>query len=188
MKTLLLSLVILATLASCGKNNKVSSADVAAPGVGITNPLITGNSQAQALVSMINNPAAFGQGAISSGSTSGQTCGVKWGIFTYCYSSGSSSGTSTGQTWAQVVAANPSITYQYSNGLTVRNSDVAIATKQAELTSILNQATRVDVVGPIFYVTTANAQYAIDSRYPIQLLPNGVISNNGTNYYFVRAI
>ena len=185
MKKLLLALMVMATIASCGKNNKVDSGAVAGT-IGITNPLVTGSSQAQALVSMISNPALFGQGQIINSSTN-ETCGVKWG-FNYCYNTGSSSGsTSTGQTWNSVVAANPNLVYQYSNNLTVRHVDVNVTTKQNELASLLNSATAVQVNGPIYYITVGAAYYVIDTRYPIQVQPSAVSSTSGA-YYFIRAM
>ncbi|MBC7712786.1 MAG: hypothetical protein H7177_05580 [Rhizobacter sp.] len=183
MKTLLFSLMLIATLASCGKDNKVSSAT--SGNISISNPLVTGSTQGQALTSMISNPASFGQGQIvTGGSSSGQTCGVKWGIFSYCYSSGSSSGAvSNGQTWAQYVASVPNVGFQYSSGRFIYNSTIDIAAKQAELVAILNAATRVDVSGPIYYVTTASAQYVIDTRYTMQMNPSGTLTQSSSEYF-----
>ena len=183
MKKLLLSLMVLATLTSCGKNNTVSSAAPAGT-IGITNPLVTGSTQAQTLIAAINNPAAFGQGAVPV-SGSGQTC-KNWGILQYCYSSSSGSTAGT-QTWNQLIAANPGLTYLYTNGLTVRNSDVVVATKQAELVALLNSATNIEINGYAYIITTAAGKYAIDIRYPIQLQPSAVNSNSGS-YYFYQAI
>ena len=183
MKKLLLSLMVLATLTSCGKNNTVSSAAPAGT-IGITNPLVTGSTQAQTLIAAINNPAAFGQGAVPV-SGSGQTC-KNWGILQYCYSSSSGSTAGT-QTWNQLIAANPGLTYLYTNGLTVRNSDVVVATKQAELVALLNSATKIDIYGYAYIITTPAGQYAIDIRYPIQLQPSAVNANSGS-YYFYQAI
>lgn len=185
MKKLLLSLMVLATLASCGKDNKVSSngtTSTTTPTT-VTNPLVTGSTQAQALITMINNPSSFGQGTVSLGNAS-QNCQTKWTIFYYCTST-SSAGTTT--TWNQIVAQYPNLVYQYSNGNTVRHADVNIANKQAELISILNSATAVQVSGYIFYVTVGSNYYVIDARYPIQANPSGAYAN-GSQYYLVQAI
>ncbi|AUN99654.1 hypothetical protein DOM21_02540 [Bacteriovorax stolpii] len=191
MKKLLLSMIVLASLVSCGKDNKVSSTNST---LNYSNPYLSGNTQAQTyaqtLIAQINSYSSnFGNGVISSGS-SNQTCDTKWGIFYYCYTSSSgSSGTTT--TWNSIVASTPTITYQYSNGVTVRHSDVNIASKQSELISILNAATNVQVQamsgGNVYYITVSGAYYVIDTRYPIQANPSGVQSSSGTRY-FVRAI
>lgn len=181
MKKLLLSFIVLASLVSCGKDNKVSSAG----SYSITNPLVTGSSAGQSLTAMINNPASFGQGQVLN-SSSNQTCGTKWGIFQYCYGSGGSSQT-TGQTWAQVVAANPGITFYFYNSTVgtkaVANTSTNIAAKQAELVGILNAAISVEVNGPIYYVRTASAQHVIDTRYTIQMNPSGTATTNLTEYF-----
>lgn len=184
MKKLLLALMVMATLASCGKDNKVDSNPASTGFNGtITNPLVTNNSQAQALVSMIASPSTFGQGMISTGN---QNCGSKLGgFFTYCtYSTGSSSST----TWNQLVVSNPSIVYRYSNGTTVRHSDVNVTTKQNELTALLNSATSIQISGYMAYVTVGATYYVIDVRYPIQANPSAAASSNGQGYYFVDAI
>ena len=199
MKKLLLVLTVMATIASCGKNNKVDSNVAAvAPATGtVSNALAA--SQAPALVSAIANPAQFGQGAVITGgsSTSGQTCGTKFYIFNYCYSSstsGSSGGyTSSGQTWAQLVTANPSVVYKYATGRTVVNSQVDIATKQAELRNILNSATKIDVAGPIYYITAGTTIYVIDTRYTIQMQPSSLATVNANGQvqvtdYFLQTI
>jgi len=183
MKKLLLALMVLATLASCGKDNKVSS--TTANGLTVTNPIVTGSTTAQSLINMINSPTSFGQGqVVSSGSQ--QNCGTKWGFIYYCTTS-SSGGTSTGKTWAQAIAENPGVTFQYSSGRTVRNIDINITTKQQELINLLNAATNIQSNGPIYYVTTASGQYVIDTRYVIQVNPSATISS-GVNEYFMQAL
>jgi hypothetical protein len=187
MKTLFFALMVLGTLASCGKSNTVSSG---AATTSITNPLITGSASGQSLASMISNPASFGQGAIASNNPN-QTCATKaWGLIQYCYSSGSAS-TYSGATWAQVMAATPNITFYYYNSQVgtrqVTNTPALVASKQVELSSILNAATSVQVNGPIYYVTTASAQYVIDTRYPIQVNPSGTQNIGGATDYFIQA-
>lgn len=185
MKKLLLVFTVLGIIASCGKDNKVSSLG---NNFGITNPFVTGSTQAQGLVAMINNPSSFGQGQIISGSNT-SNCNSKWGGFLQIctYGGGSSFQNSFGATWAQVVLSNPNIVYQYSNGRTVRNIDVNITTKQNELAAILNSATNVQASGPVYYITTNIGNYVIDTRYPIQINPSGVQTTSGT-YYFLQAI
>lgn len=179
MKKLLLSFIVLASLVSCGKDNKVSS-NGSLPG--LTNPLIVNNPSGQGLAALINSPlTGFGNGVVLNGS-SNQNCGVKWGFLTYCYGSGSSVGT-TGQTWNALIAAHPSITFQYSSGRTVRNIDVSVAQKQTDLINILNSATQIQQNGTIYYITTAAGMYAIDTRYSIQMNPSGVATQMSSEYF-----
>ncbi|MBC7711742.1 MAG: hypothetical protein H7177_00285 [Rhizobacter sp.] len=185
MKTLLFSLMILATLASCGKSNKVDSN--AAAITSVSNPLVINSSQGSALVTAINNPTtSFGQGQLSLGGGSTGTCKTVAYIINYCYSGSVSTGSVT--TWNQILASYPTLTYQYSNGQTVRNSDIVVANKQAELAAILNSATSVQSNGYQYYVYTTAGTYVIDIRYPIQAQPSAVQLTNGTSYYFVQAI
>ena len=187
MKKLLLALMVMATLASCGKDNKVDSGSAATNGFNgtITNPLVTNSSQAQALVSMIASPSTFGQGVLTSGSN--QNCGSKfYGLLTWCTSS--YSGSSSSGTWYQLVTANPSLVYRYSNGTTVRHSDVNVATKQNELMSLLNSASSIQISGYQAYVTVGSTYYVIDVRYPIQANPSAAASSSGQGFYFVDAI
>lgn len=157
MKKLLLGLVVLASLVSCGKDNKVSSTSTT---TSLSNSLLTNNSYATDLANRISGyTTGFGEGYISNGST----------------------------TWNAVIAATPTITYQYSTGRTVRNSDVAISTKKSELIALLNSATNVTISGTIYYIQVSGAIYAIDIRYPIQANPS---ASQTTSYseYLVRAI
>ncbi|MEA9355204.1 hypothetical protein SHI21_03285 [Bacteriovorax sp. PP10] len=186
MKKLLLSLMVLATLASCGKDNKVSSGSTSL--VNVSNPLVTSNPYAQELVTRINNPAAgFGEGLIYSSASSNQTCGTKWGFINYCYGSSGSTSTTTGLTWNALAAQRPTVVYQYSTGRTVRHSDVSIATKQAELIALLNSASNIQVAGTLYYIQVSGAYYVIDTRYPIQANPSAV-SNGYQTEYFYQAI
>ncbi len=195
MKKLLLSMIVLASLVSCGKDNKVSSAATTTSTLTTySNPYLSGNAAAsayaQALVAQVNSySSSFGNGVISSYG-SNQTCETKWSIFYYCYSSSSGS-TGSSTTWNSIVASNPSLVYRYSNGETLRHADVAIATKQSELISIVNAATNVQVQamagGNVYYITVSGAYYVIDTRYPIQANPSGVQSTSAQKY-LVQAI
>lgn len=183
MKKFLLALMVLASLVSCGKNNKVGSAVATSPITGVTNQVILNNPAAVALISKIDNPATgFGNGLISSGS-SNQTCGVKWGIFTYCYSSGSTS-TQNSMTWNALLVADPDVVFQYSSGRTVTNGvNVTVASQQASLREILNRATNIQGDGTVFYVTAPGAQYVIDTRYSIQINPSGTATQTSSEYF-----
>ena len=188
MKKLLLSLMVLATLVSCGKDNKVSSAGVTTSPVTVTNPLVTGSAQAQELITRINNPAAgFGEGLLYTGS-SNQTCGTKWGFINYCYGSSGSNYATTGLTWNALAVQQPNIRYYYSRGTIVTHSSVNIATKQAELIALLNSAVSIQVSGTLYYIQiSSGVYYVVDTRYPIQANPSAVANSNGVEY-FVQAI
>lgn len=154
MKKLLLSLIVLASLVSCGKDNKVSST---ASSYSLTNTLISGNSYATDLASRISNPTTgFGEGYISN----------------------------SGTTWNVLTASRPTLVYQYSTGRTVRHSDVVVSTKQSELIALLNSATNVTVSGTIYYITVSGAYYAIDIRYPLQANPSAIQTTSYTEYLY----
>lgn len=164
MKRLLLSIMVMAVLASCGKDNKVNSdlAGAAAAGVNTyttTNPLLVNNPQAADLVNRINNPTTgFGLGSTSNGAT----------------------------TWNALLTQYPSAVLRYTNG-TVRNSDVTIVQKQTQLMNLVNSAQAIQVQGTIFYLTVNNAIYAIDSRYAIQINPSGLKSGY-SEVFFIDVI
>ena len=183
MKKFLLSLMVLATLVSCGKDNKVSSGSSNAT---ITNPIVTNNSYAQELITRINNPASgFGEGVVlTSTGSSNQTCGTKWGFINYCYGSSGSGNyaVSAGMTWNQLAAQKPNLAYYYFMSQPVVHSSVTIATKQAQLMQLLNTATSIQVSGTLYYIQVSGAYYVIDTRYPIQANPSGVTNGAQTDY------
>jgi hypothetical protein len=185
MKKLLLSLMVLATLASCGKDNKVSSGP-ATDVVNVTNPLTNNNPYAQELVTKINNPAAgFGEGLVlTSSGSSNQTCGTKWGFINYCYGSsgGGNYAVSAGMTWNQLAAQKPNLAYYYNLSQPVAHSSVNIATKQTQLIQLLNSATSIQVSGTLYYIQVSNAIYVVDTRYPIQANPSALKSTQGEDF------
>jgi hypothetical protein len=190
MKKLLITLMVLASLVSCGKDNKVSSGSSTSNGY--TNGILTGNASAaaQALVAAVNNPSVFGQGAayMSTGST-GQTCGTKWGFINYCYGSSTSSGSvAMGKTWNQIIAETPSVVFQYTNGNVRNGQDVTVASQQTFIMNLLNTASNVQVYGTIYYITVGNDIWAVDTRYALQMNPSAKQTNGYTAYYFLRAI
>jgi hypothetical protein len=161
MKSLLLSLLVLASIMSCGKDNKVSSTG---PVVNYSNPILasnpTANTYASELVAKINTPASFGNGQANS--YSGNYLG----------------------TWNTLIAGYPSITFQYSNG-NISNSSINITNKQNELVALVNKATNVQFNGIIYYVTVQGVTYAIDPRYALQMNP---IATQFSSGYYVQQI
>lgn len=195
MKKLLLSLMVLASLISCGKDNKVSSGTAEltpTPPIinGYSNGQLTGPSIqiAQDLIAKINNPVSlFGEGlVVASSGNSNQKCATKLLIIHYCYGSysGGSSTVYSGMTWNKLASEFPNLSYTYLRSHTVHSS-VNIATKQAELIQLLNRATDLQVVsGTVYYVTVPEAIYIIDVRYPIQANPSAVKNAQGEDYMF----
>lgn len=187
MKKLLLSLMVLASLVSCGKDNKVSSGSSS---YNYSNAYLsgTGATYASDLVAKINNYSAnFGNGQIYT-SSSNQTCGTKWGFINYCYGSSGSNYATTGLTWNALAAQQPNIRYLYSDNTIVTHSAVNIATKQQELITLLNSATNIQVSGTLYYIqVTSGAYYVIDTRYPLQTNPSAV-TNGYQTVYFYQAI
>jgi hypothetical protein len=185
MKKLLLSLMVLATLASCGKDNKVSSGS-STDLLNVSNPLVTNNPYAQELVTRINNPAAgFGGGLVlTSSGSSNQTCGTKWGFINYCYGSSGSANyaVTAGMTWNQLVAQRPNLAYYFVYSQPVVHSSINIATKQAQLIQLLNSASNIQVSGTLYYITVSGAYYVIDTRYPIQANPSAIQTTQYTDY------
>lgn len=175
MRKLILSLIVLTFLVSCGKDNAVNGDANANANPIVTNPIVTNNTSAQDLISKINNPAAgFGTGTLYISTASTTTCKEKW-ILTYC-SSSYGSGNQTTTTW-NAIAASRDLTYRfvYFNGAGISksysHSSVAIAKKQSDLIGILNSATAIYKIGTVYTIIVSNAQYIIDTNYPIQANP-----------------
>ena len=195
MKKFLLSLMVLASLVSCGKDNKVSSSS----GNGSSAITINDSSgNAANLGNYINQSETyFGNGYATNYGTWNQVvaanpyysfkyvttsyagnanCSVKWSIFYVCTSSSSGSGS---MTISRSVVA----------------SSVDVGAKRAELAAIVNSAVNYNGVasiqvsqgsnGSIYYVqTTSGVKYAIDTRLPIQANPTGIQQTNGQVEYF----
>lgn len=197
MKKLLLSLMVLASLASCGKNNEVSS------GAGVGSSAITLNdSVAQQLGSYIDNSATmFGNSpagytgltwnqilagtyyqpaknltykyAITTAQTPSSNCEVKWSIFYVC---SSSSSTNTG-----------SVTVSRS----VLHSDVNVEVKRNDLKGIINSAAAgtIQFQNSVYCIRNASTgvMYTIDLRLPLQANPSAIQQTNGQVEYFSHA-
>lgn len=176
--------MVLASLVSCGKDNKVASP--AAASNTVTNPIVTGNVSAQDLVNKINNPSTgFGTGILYVNTANAETCKVKW-IFTICTAS-SSSANQTTISWNEI-AAKSDLTYRFAylsgntNSLSKSylHSSVVIATKQAELVDLLNRATAIYQSGTSYTVIVSGSSYIIDTKFPIQANP----ARTATDYFY----
>lgn len=171
MKKLLVSLVVLATIFSCGKKNTVSGNSVSGLSSSVSGATET------SLASQINNNQ-FGTGYATYGLTWAQlisnqpnltyyyassglstvSCETKWTIFKICSTSSSSS--------------SSNITRQ------VTNSSVDLNSKKSELINIINARTSIQNSGTVYYIITNNAkQYIIDTAKPLQANPVQVQDN-----------
>ncbi len=189
MKKLIVALMVLSTLASCGKDNKVKSP--AAPAV-VTNPsttVSTTDANGVALADKITNyTTQFGVGQIiyygnyatwgqlvnnalplnfkytestSTTTANGQNCETKWSIFTVCSYSSSTSSTSS-----------------LPVSRTVQSNNVNVASKQDELRAIINSRNPlipIQISGTSYRIqATDGKQYVIDTRFPLQANPIGI--------------
>ncbi len=192
MKKLTVAIMVLMTLVSCGKDNKVASKAAAA-----TSPVTTAITVADQVAldlgtkidqyttyfgtQQINYYTTIGsvanQGVSikykytkqAASASSGNGCETKWVIFTYC-------------TQTSMTTFNPTLSR------TVENSGVNIPAKIAELKALINSkhpAYPVQVNGTSYhFVTTDNKAYVIDLRLPIQAQPTGIKNGNETEYLF----
>ncbi len=172
MKKLLVALMVLTTLASCGKNNSVSSG---APGSSTT-ALTSATANASNLASMITNYSSnFGVSWAQmlanqpnltyyyfKAANAASSCQTKWTIFYVC-----SSNTSSATISRQVV-----------------NSSVNIASKQAELMAIVNKSSRIQQNGSAVYIYTTDAKlYIFDLSLPIQAQPTQIQDSTSTEFF-----
>lgn len=199
MKKLLLSLMVLTVLASCGKDNKVASGSTS------SNPAIIGLTSTDqtgiALGTKIDQYlTSFGTGSIyinyyqsytyqwlmsnaiildfsytkstQSATGNGQNCETKFYIFYVCsYTSATSTSTSNVTTSKKLIS-----------------NQVDIAAKQNELKAIINDVSPlypIQAQGTSYYIKTrSGAEYIIDTRYPLQANPIGVKTTvNGVATY-----
>lgn len=205
MKKLLLSLMVLATLASCGKDNKVAST---AASTTSTSPIqvTTADQNGISLGQKIDNHTTqFGVGVVQlnyytratynqiiadsgsmrfhytkstqSVSGNGQNCEKKWGIFYICSSSYSSS-TST------------SVTESRSPFYSELVNNPGVDAKIAELKDIINNASTlypIETDGYSYRIRTKNGkQYIINTLAPLLANPTGVMDTSGAVEYLYK--
>ncbi len=174
MKKLLLALLVLASLASCGKNNSVGSSTSAVGTSGLSTSGIdqSGRVPLSTYISNINNNgfnAAVADNEIYrfyTSSSSGNGCTVKWGFLTVCTGSSSSGGT-------------------YSTVNVVHSSE-NLAAKKTELINIIAQAYAYSNSSDKLqlYVQAANGDvYTIDFRVPMSANPVVKRTSAGLVYF-----
>lgn len=195
MKKLLLSLMVFATLASCGKDNKVSSAASTSSSSAIT----ISDSTAQSIGSMIDSSDTyFGQAQVTAYETWNQAAAAHPNYYYTYTKSNASSNCELKSGWLgikyYVCKSGSSSASSVSRRVLV--SQVDITAKRNELKSILNSTTagtinqsQTYVNGRAFNVyqvrTTSGVIYTIDTRFPIQANPVITQQADGTVEYFL---
>jgi hypothetical protein len=179
MKKLLLSLMVLATLASCGKDNKVDTASSTSS----TSSITLDDATAKQLATVIDNSTTYFAArpyanyrlgyvtSIAQTTNTGNNCEEKTGWFGVKYYVCKSSSSSTAVTPTSYVAV----------------SSVVLETKKGELRAIVNRSS----AGAIYYSgyaytvkTTDGNLYTIDTRYPIEANPVVVQTAAGQITYY----
>lgn len=184
MKNLLIALVILSSLVSCGKKNTVGSNTGS-----VTSPItVTNNPTATSLGAMVTNNQ-FGLGQATYYETWNQYVShAPNTVYKYGALNNSSSGTNPCHTVAYIftVCTSSSVTTTSSSTVTrsVVHSSVDLTAKQNELIAIINKTNQMQSAGyGVYYIlTTDGINYVIDTKYPIQANPvqrqgTGVVSD-----------
>ncbi|MGZ3787513.1 MAG: hypothetical protein ACXVLQ_03270 [Bacteriovorax sp.] len=183
MKKLLVALMVLATFASCGKNNSVSSSPLS------TSPLTVSTANASSLASYITNyTTSFGSGYTNSAMTWNQLIANQPNLTYYYYkeaiSSLAPSNCSTTLWGFLNVCTTSSSSSSATLSRTVVNSSVNIVAKQNELIAILNKSRSIQQSGTAFYVYTTDAKlYILDLKFPIQAQPVQTQDSSSTEVF-----
>lgn len=196
MKNLLLGLLVLSALVSCGKKNSVASATVATVG---TSPITIADARGVALGGLIDNyTTTFGTGqtlyynnvftyqqlinsaanltlkytkVATSATSSSNNCEKKW-IFYVCSYSNVSSGTAASVTVSRTENTNA----------------IDVNAKINQLKAIINSSkplVGITVSGTSYYIiSTDGKEYIIDTKYPLQANPIGIKDSTSTEYLF----
>lgn len=192
MKKLIVALMVLSTLASCGKDNKVASPVATAPTS--TSPVTTAITTADAVGVELGKKVdaynvQFGAVAMYQGmsyneivarggilkfkytksAAAASNCETKWGFITICSGSTSSSNITTSR---EVANATDSTT---------------VIAKLNELKAIINKAHpmyKIQTNGSIYYIYTVEGKtFAIDTRVPVTANPVGIRQADGSAEY-----
>ena len=180
MKKLLLSLMVLATLASCGKDNKVESPAVTTPGS--SNAITISDPVATQLGTVIDNSASYFP--VATTSTTARYAYVTTTI------TASQPVCETKEGWLGIkytVCKAPTTNNNVTPSSYVQVSSVDLATKRNELKGYINSSNAGGLIynGTSYTIrTTSGVVYTIDTRYPIQANPVMVQQVNGDIKYF----
>lgn len=179
MRKLLLSLMVLATLASCGKDNKVDTATAVAAAPS-SDAITLDDTVAKQLGTIIDNSAYFPAATTSTT--------AKYAYLTTTVSSAQPS-CETKEGWLGIKYTVCKAPINNTNGVAsyVQVNSIDVATKRVELKGYINSS---NVGGIIFngtsYTirTTSGVVYTIDTRYPIQANPVMIQQVSGEIKYF----
>lgn len=181
MRKLLLSLMVLTSLVSCGKDNSVNGG-AAATTNGTTNAVTVNDPNAQNLGNYIDNSNSYFAGvyyqtyryATASATSAASSCEQKTGWLGIKYYVCSSSSNSSNLSYTTVLA-----------------SKVDLATKRSELKGYINNSSAgyITQVGTAFHIRTLSGLvYIIDTRFPIQANPVSVQQARWSNHLPISAI
>ncbi len=180
MKKILIALLVLTTVFSCGKKNTVSNNGSSTSGL---NGNVAGTVEVS-LATQINNNQ-FGTGYASYGLTWSQAIANQPNITYYFYKSGLSTvSCETKWTIFKICSTNSGGSSSFSRS--VVNSSVNIDSKKSELINIINSRTSIQNSGTVYYIMTSDSkQYIIDTAKPIQANPVQVMnySTNQVEYF-----
>ena len=193
MKKLLISLVVLTTIFSCGKKNTVSSSSVSG-----LNSSITGSVEVE-LASKINNNS-FGTGTVyvngypeSFSQLVSQYPAVKYKYGTYKMVTNTSS--SNTKCVLLVICAtwsgfNTSTPVSFTSTREVYHSSINDADKKSQLINLINSRVAVqrDTYNTnVYYVVTSDSKvYTIDTGLPLQGNPAAIQNTDGTREIFYQ--
>lgn len=185
MKHLFFGLLVLTTLASCGKSNTVGGTAAAAPAVSTpVTSAITVTGQVETQLAQIIDGNQFGLGQATYYETWAQVV-AKMPNTTYNYGNYTATQSNPNcKTYLSIiqVCSNSSSTSNISVSRSVVHSSVDLVTKQNEIKAIINRRSMVQSAGyGVFYIrTTDNSTYIIDQRLPIQANPVQTTSASGS--------
>jgi hypothetical protein len=194
MKKLIVALMVLSTLASCGKDNKVASGTTVATSPVTTGTVTTTDPNGILLGQKIDSHlSSFGIGRsaeynmtyselinrnydlkyrYTKSTSSSSNCEVKWGIVTICKQSSSSTTPAESRAVIDLVS----------------DRTAANASKQVELKTIINNrhpGYAIQSNGSVFYVKTLDGKvYAIDTTLPLRANPAYIQDSSGSEQIF----
>lgn len=192
MKNLIVALMVLSTLVSCGKENKVAAAAAATV---VANPAattaVTTTDQAGILLGqkIDNHTTQFGLAMVTYYMSIGQLVNQQGAAVTFKYTKSAATAPDCEKYWIfSVCTSTQSSSSDQPVSRTVVSNTVLNTSKITELKTIINNRHAlypIQVSGYVFYIITKdNKQYAIDTRMPLQANPVGVSDSTGTEYMF----
>jgi hypothetical protein len=192
MKNLLIALVVLSSLVSCGKNSVGKTA------AGYSALSVTGPTETQLATIVANNQfgtrysytynETFAQ-AIAQGANPSYSY-----VAINSYSSAAKT-TPPGCHWASIILICNNFSNNYATGGQtglargpIANNSLSVVGQQNLIMNLINSRTSIyqgQMPGTFYITTVAGTQYVIDTNYPIQANPVQTITSAGTGEYIV---